>query len=153
MPLFLSDRDDPLLALFDEKGFFLAAEAKRAYDRIKSLPHLYVLRLSSNNQFYFGKSNQSGGRLKRSHAYHLGGLAHELLGTTRYDDQRTHRFWLRAWFESLTVVKLKSLYAVRMQEPIVVSFLLCDAGELLNSESALIQEARCQGKAVLNLIP
>ena len=62
VPLFKSLPRQPLLAIFDEKGFFLSEEAKEAYDPIKNLPHIYTARLKSENYFYFGISNQIGGR-------------------------------------------------------------------------------------------
>lgn len=150
IPLFRTAEKDSMLALFDRTGFFLSPSAKAAYDPIKNSPHLYVLRLISDEEIYFGKSNQRGGRLKRFHAYHLGGLAHELLGTTRYDDQRAHRFWIPAWFEIDTLFEQGHYFAIRMREPVVASFLVCPASELLPYESSLVQEAIRKEKRVLN---
>lgn len=156
LPLFLTIPNDKLVARLDDKGFFLSPEAQTAYKLIKDLPHLYVARLKSENWFYFGKSNQPGGRFKRAHAYHLGGLAHELLGTTREDDQRSHRFWLKAWFD-LPKRDVKNrlerdggYYLARLREPIVLSFLQAPSEQLRNLESALIAEAKRIGKDILN---
>jgi hypothetical protein len=149
-PLFRTVEADSMLALFDQKGFFLSSSVKAAYDSIKNSPHIYVLRLISDDVIYFGKSNQRGGRLKRSHAYHLGGLAHELLGTTRYDDQRAHKYWIPAWFEISTLVKQGLYFAIRMREPVVASFMVCSASELLPLESSLVREAIRKGKRILN---
>jgi hypothetical protein len=150
IPFLRTANNDSMLALFDKKGFFLSSSAKTAYDSIKNSPHIYVLRLMSDDEIYFGKSNQPGGRLKRSHAYHLGGLAHELLRTTRYDDQRAHSFWIPAWFEINTLGKQEPYFAIRMREPVVASFMVCSANELLPLESSLVQEAIRKGKRVLN---
>ena len=110
-------------AVFDEKGFFLSAEAERVYGSICSEPHIYIARLRGGKYPYIGRSLQACGRWKREHAYHLGGLAYELLGTTRYDDQRSHRYWVEKWFRRETMRRTSSgLYAIETVEPVVISF-------------------------------
>jgi len=50
-------------------------------------------------------------------------LAYELLGTTRYDDQRSHRYWVEKWFRRETMRRTSSgLYAIETVEPVVISF-------------------------------
>lgn len=156
VPLFLTQPGNLLAVVFDDRGFFLSPEAQTKYDALKSLPHIYVLRFASDDAFYIGRSNQPGGRLKRSHAYHLGGLAHELLGTTRYDDQRSHRFWVKTWFKvperdhAKGIRKERGYYVVDVRESVVVSFLQQSQNDLHNVERILISEARRRGKVVLN---
>lgn len=152
VPLFRTAADDPLLAVFDEKGFFLSEEAQRIYDQVKDLPHIYVARLGLEDAYYFGISNQPGGRWKRSHAYHLGGLAYEILGTKRDDDQN-HSNWLRAWFEPFEHERRGSHYVIRMREKIIISFVSrprWSKAELEMVESRLIALARERGLIVLN---
>lgn len=151
--LFRTTVDDPLLAVFDEKGFFLSQQAQRVYDRVKDLPYIHVARLESENAYYFGISNQHGGRWKRSHAYHLGGLAYEILGIKRYDDQ-DHSNWIRAWFEPFEDKCSGSHYAIRMKEKVMISFFVpqpqASKAELEKAESYLIDEGRRRGLIVLN---
>jgi len=109
-------------AVFDGKGFFLLAEAERVYGSICSEPHIYIARLQGGRYPYIGRSLQACGRWKRAHPYHLGGLAHELLGTTRYDDQRSHRLWIGKWFRKETMSQTSSGFAIEMVEPVVISF-------------------------------
>jgi len=153
VPLFRTATDKPLLAVFDEKGFFLSQEAQRIYNQVKSLPHIYVARLVSENTYYFGISNQHGGRWKRSHAYHLGGLAYEILKTKRYDDQ-DHSNWIRKWFESLEPKRCGSYYVIRMKEKVIISFFVfrpqASKAKLEKAESLLIDIARRRGLIVLN---
>jgi hypothetical protein len=153
VPLLRAASDEPSLALFDEKGFFLSQAARKVYDLIKHLPHIYVARLESGTAYYFGISTQRGGRWKRSHAYHLGGLAHEILGTTRYDDQN-HSHWVREWFEPFSQERREGFFAIRVKERIAVSFFAprpqATRGQLLEMESGLIALAREKGLVVLN---
>jgi hypothetical protein len=153
LPLFRTAPDDPLLAVFDGKGFFVSDEAHPVFDAIKSLPHIYAARLESENAYYFGVSNQSGGRWKRQHAYHLGGLAYEILGTKRYDDQ-DHSRWVAAWFTPFAGTRRGSQYVIPMKEKVVVSFLvpepLASKPQLEAAESRLIAMARGRGLGVLN---
>jgi hypothetical protein len=153
LPLFRTAANDPLLAVFDGKGFFLSDEAQPEYDGIKSLPHIYIARLESENAYYFGISNQSGGRWKRSHAYHLGGLAHEILDTKRYDDQ-DHSNWVRAWFQAFQEQRSGRCHAIGMRERIIISFLVpkppASKRQLEAAESRLIAMARKRGLVVLN---
>ncbi|GAH62770.1 unnamed protein product, partial [marine sediment metagenome] len=156
VPLFKTKEGDPLEAIFDDKGFYLSSEADEIYRKIKSEPHLYTARAESGNYFYFGISNQPGGRWKRSHAYHLGTLAYEVLGATRYDDQN-HGHWIEAWFEkdSFGNVIPESLYSIRMKERILISFYTPEfpviKRDLERAESKLISIALHKGLNVLNL--
>jgi len=151
--LFKTLPGQPILAIFDEKGFFLSDEAKEVYNLVKDLPHIYTARLKSENYFYFGISNQVGGRWKRSHAYHLRGLACEILGTKRYDDQ-DHSLWVDAWFEPFhRQQQTGSNFIIRMKEPVVISFVCqpeASREELKNIESRLIFIAKKKGLVVLN---
>jgi len=155
VPLFKTKEGDPLEAIFDDKGFYLSPEAYEIYRKIKSEPHLYTVRAESGNYFYFGISTQPGGRWKRSHAYHLGTLAYELLGAIRYDDQ-DHGHWIEAWFDkdSFENVLPKSLYFIRMKERILISFYTPEfpviKRDLERAESKLISIALSKGLNVLN---
>jgi hypothetical protein len=150
--LFRTLPNQPLLAFFDEKGFFLSVEAQEAYNRVKDLRHIYTARLKSENYFYFGISNQRGGRWKRNHAYHLRGLACEILSTKRYDDQ-DHSLWVDAWFDPFERQHIGSNFIIRMKEPVVISFAYqqeASSEELKDAESRLICMARRRGLILLN---
>ncbi len=155
VPLFKTRAEDPLKAIFDDKGFYLSAEAEEIYGKIKSEPHLYTARAESRNYLYLGISNQPGGRWKRSHAYHLGTLSYQLLGNTRYDDQN-HAHWIEAWFEndSIENVLSESLFSIRMKERILISFYAPEfpviKKDLERTESKLISIALTKGLNVLN---
>ena len=142
-------------AVFDEKGFFLSAEAERVYGSICSEPHIYIARLQGGRYPYIGRSLQACGRWKRAHPYHLGGLAHELLGTTRYDDQRSHRLWIGKWFRKETMCQTSSGFAIEMVEPVVISFWALPGASrelLAEIERRLIAYARAVGLDPLNRI-
>src|SRR5215813_4074513 len=151
--LFRTLSEESLLAVFDEKGFFLSQEAQQIYKQICSLPHVYTARFGTENAYYFGISNQFGGRWKRSHAYHPRGLACEILGTKRYDDQN-HRRWVREWFQCLEPSHRGSYYEIPMKEKVVISFFVpqprASRAELRGIESLLINMARRRGLIVLN---
>lgn len=153
VPLLRAASDEACLALFDDKGFFLSQAARQVYDKVKHLPHIYVARLESGTAYYFGISTQRGGRWKRSHAYHLGGLVYEILRTTRYDDQ-DHSHWVQEWFEPFTQERRGTDFAIRMKEMIMVSFFApgpqATKGQLLEMESGLVALARERGLVVLN---
>jgi hypothetical protein len=109
-PLFETDSEDTMVALFNAKGFFLSATARKQYDqemeldgkklKLKDLPHIYATRTQSENDFYIGISNQKGGRWKRSHAYHLRTLAHQILHAAplRSRGDQDHWQWIESWF-------------------------------------------------------
>ena len=155
--LFSTLKDDPHVALFDDKGFFFSIEAEKIYQKIKSKPHIYVARFKSNDAIYIGISNQQGGRWKRSHAYHLGGLAHEILKTTRYDDQN-HNRWVNSWFEieNFQKVRTYSKYHIRMRKEAFISFYVPEPPATKNNidkaESRLVSIARGKGLNVLNIL-
>lgn len=154
IPLFLTLEEDSLVALFDDKGFFLSEETQEVYNNIKSKPHIYVARFESNDMLYIGISNQQGGRWKRQHAYHLGGLAYQILGTTRYDDQN-HSSWVRSWFEKFQNICHGSKYHIRMKQRVIISFYVPDfpvtRDELKRAESRLISIAKSKRLRVLNI--
>ncbi len=115
--LFKKAADNTEFAIFDSKGFWFDKTSQLKYDLIKHKPHLYIAFDKTVGGFYYiGKSFQNGGRWKRSHAYHLGTLAHHLLDTIRYDDQN-HQHWIDAWMDinsqeiissNLNKIKLKN---------------------------------------------
>jgi hypothetical protein len=156
VPLFKTTNHDPLIAIFDDKGFYFSSDAEEIYERIKSERHIYTARSESANYLYFGISNQPGGRWKRAHAYHLGILAHEILGTTRYDDQN-HKHWVEAWFDMKSFKQFRndSMYQIRMKQLVVISFYVpefpASKSELKKAESRLIALAKSKGFRVLNL--
>jgi len=156
IPLFKTSKHNPLIAIFDHKGFYFSEDADQIYKQIKSKPHIYVARSESENYLYFGISNQQGGRWKREHAYHLGTLAYEILGTKRYDDQN-HRHWVEAWFLKNTYkyIKSESMYSIQMKERILISFFASKIHvakrDLEKMESKLISIAKGKGLNVLNL--
>jgi len=156
VPLFKTIDDDPLIAIFDEKGFFFSSDAVKLYKPIKSEPHIYVARAEPCNHLYFGLSSQPGGRWKRAHAYHLGTLAYEILGTKRYDDQN-HKHWIEAWFDvgSLTQNSERPVYHIRMKKLVVISFFIPEfkpsRSDLKKMESRLVAMAKSKGFEVLNL--
>ncbi len=155
VPLFRTTKHDPLVAVFDNKGFYLSEQAEQIYEQIKSKPHIYVARSESGNYLYFGISNQRGGRWQRTHAYHLGTLAYEILGTKRNYDQ-DHRHWVETWFEkdSYEYIRSESIYSIRMKERILISFYVPEfptaKRDLEKTESKLISIAEGKGLNILN---
>lgn len=118
--LFKTDSNNKLSAQFDNKGFYFSEVANKFYSTIKDEPHLYVA--FGNNSFYIGKSFQKGGRWKRSHYYHLGILAHEILKTCKSDDQN-HSHWVDAWMIK-DKFKIKSDgYSIALKQDVRISFI------------------------------
>jgi hypothetical protein len=121
--LFNHVENNPLLALFNTKGFALSLAAQAAYDKIKNEPHLYVAWADGQNGYYYiGKSFQQGGRWKRQHAYHLGTLAHHLLKTTKSYDQN-HAHWIAQWMRPETLQADKEPYIIELKQKINISFI------------------------------
>jgi hypothetical protein len=161
VPLFRTLENDPLVAVFDDKGFFLSDEAKEEYQKMEAeyhtTHHIYTARFKSNDDaIYFGKSRQKYGRWKPQHAYHLGGLAYEILCIKRYDDQN-HSHWVKSWFEKENFQPKKdddSMYHIRMRQNVVISVYVPEPEapdpELKAAEGRLIQLARSKGLSVLN---
>jgi hypothetical protein len=156
VPLFKTNKHDRLIAIFDDEGFYFSSDAEEIYKKVKSKPHIYTARSESGNYLYFGISNQRGGRWKRAPFYHLGTLAHEILGTKRRDDQN-HKHWVEAWFdmEGFKQFQKNSMYQIRMKRLVVISFYVpefpASEAHLKKAESRLIAFAKSRGLKVLNL--
>lgn len=118
--LFRTDNNNKLSAQFDSRGFHFSENASTFYSTIKNDPHLYVA--FGNNAFYIGKSFQSGGRWKRSHYYHLGILAHEILKTCKTDDQY-HGHWVDAWMYRETFTIKSDGYSIALKQDVRISFI------------------------------
>jgi hypothetical protein len=99
-------------------------EAQKKYDLIKNLPHIYVAWSNSDaGHYYIGKSFQKGGRWKRSHAYHLGTLAHHLLDTINKYDQN-HAHWIQKWMDSSSLKLMDSKHhSIKLHNPILICFI------------------------------
>ena len=148
VPLFLPCHQHPGRAFFDSKGFFLSEPAKEQYQSMADSPHIYIAYQKSRNNIYVGKSNQTGGRWKRSHYYHLGTLAHELLHTKKDDDQ-DHSHWIPAWFD-LPDHECTEGRCITLKEDVLISFRCFQDTFLEKIEYGLIAEARKRGIACLN---
>jgi len=122
--LFHHTPNNVLTALFDTKGFSFTLAAQNNYDIIKNSPHLYVAWTNDENGYYYvGKSFQNGGRWKRSHAYHLGTLAHHLHNTIRYDDQN-HAHWIEHWMNEETQSQIENnLFSISLKKEVYISFI------------------------------
>lgn len=124
--LFHTEKGNDLKAVFDKTGFWLDKKTQEIYDEIKNEPHLYVAFTKNKNGYYYiGKSNQKGGRWKRSHAYHLGTLAHHLLNTIRADDQN-HAHWIDAWMNGETVNLNIDINSIMLKEQVYIAFIPFD---------------------------
>ena len=120
--LFLTNENDNLMALFDKSGFWFDKQAKSEYLKIMSLPHIYIAFSNMKNGFiYIGMSNQTRGRWQRSHAYHLGTLAHTLLGTTNSFDQ-DHRSWIKRWMKLNSIIINDKIHSINLIEDVFISF-------------------------------
>jgi hypothetical protein len=108
------------LAIFDNRGFEFSLPAFTLYSQIKSQPHLYVA--YGNGFYYIGKSFQSNGRWKRSHYYHLGSLAHEILNSQKSDEQR-HDHWVDAWMHRNTVNVFQLPYHIQLRIEVKIAFI------------------------------
>jgi len=118
--IFKTHSKNNLLAQFDIKGFYFADSAMKFYEKIKNQPHLYVA--FGNNYIYIGKSFQVGGRWKRSHYYHLGILAHEILKTCKPKDQ-PHGHWIDAWMFRDSLKLETSSHSILLKQDIRISFI------------------------------
>ncbi len=118
--LFKTKLKNKLLAEFDTRGFYFSEVAEKFYKKIKNQPHLYVA--FGNNSFYIGKSFQVGGRWKRSHYYHLGILAHEIIRTCKPKDQPLGH-WIDAWMkrDSLTMGTMHN--SIILKQDVRISFI------------------------------
>lgn len=122
-PLFKTLPDNNLKACFDDKGFFLSDFAQAHYNIIKNEPHLYIAFINDiYGTTYIGKSNQKGGRWKRSHAYHLGTLAHHINNTIRYDDQN-HNHWIDAWMNRNEIQINELCKTITLKSEVLVAFI------------------------------
>ena len=109
--------------VFDNRGFFFSDVAQLEYNQNKSLPHLYVAWTDCENGFfYIGKSFQQGGRWKRQHAYHLGTLAHHLLGTTNNYDQN-HQHWIDNWMDVKTMNIGNNIHHISLLREVKICFI------------------------------
>jgi hypothetical protein len=122
LPLFETDKANPLIALFDSRGFWFSEAAEAAYIEIRTEPHLYVAHRRSESGWYVGKSYQGGGRWKRQHAYHLGTLAHDLLATLRDDDQN-HSHWIDSWMVRHSANAREGKHSIHLVEPVFITFI------------------------------
>jgi hypothetical protein len=118
--LFKTSEEESLKAVFDKKGFWFHENTQPIYNAIKSAPHIYVA--FNKYGYYVGISNQSGGRWKREHAYHLGTLAYHLLGTIRKNDQN-HLHWIEAWMEIESVKLHTNQNAILLKEGVYICFI------------------------------
>ena len=122
-PLFKTLSNNHLTAIFDDKGFVLSNDAQAQYDTIKHEPHLYIAFIHDTfGTTYIGKSNQKGGRWKRSHAYHLGTLAHHLNNSIRYDDQN-HSHWIDAWMDITEITRNSIFNSIALKSEVMVVFI------------------------------
>lgn len=120
--LFLTNENDNLIALFDKSGFWFDKQTKSEYKKIMSLPHIYIAFSSMKDGYiYIGMSNQNRGRWQRGHAYHLGTLAHSLLGTTNSFDQ-DHSSWIKRWMKLDTMNINDKIHCIKLKEDIFISF-------------------------------
>ncbi|MEI6754720.1 MAG: hypothetical protein WCK78_16330 [Paludibacter sp.] len=121
--LFKTIPNNPLNAVFDEKGFFLSSEAQTKYNSIKNEPHLYIAFIRDTlGTTYIGKSNQKGGRWKRSHAYHLGTLARHINNTIRCDDQN-HNHWIDAWMNRNEIQINEFFNIIHLRSEVLIAFI------------------------------
>ncbi|MGQ9610667.1 MAG: hypothetical protein ACUVWN_15335 [bacterium] len=158
VPLFKTVYDQTL-AIFNDEGFFLSEEAEKKYKHIRSKPHIYVARLESGDAYYIGSSNQQGGRFKRNPAYHLGGLACEIL-EKKDKNKQDHSKWVQEWFKCSTraLNSCKTCHAfyhtVRLKEKVIISFFSSEKEEfkkyLKNYEVILQLWAWGNGFTMLN---
>jgi len=125
--------------VFDNRGFYFSKEAQIVYNQIKDLPHLYVAWTDSEDGFiYVGISNQEGGRWKRYHAYHLGTLAHHLLGTTNNYDQN-HQHWIDKWMNIYTLNLGNNTHQIELFREVKICFI---PFKIFSSENYLLLSSK-----------
>ena len=122
--LFKHSNINSLQAIFDKKGFEFTRETELKYKLIKNKPHVYVAWTPDFKGYnYIGKSNQPGGRWKKSHAYHLGTLAYHLLDNLQRDDQN-HAHWIEHWMKSDTITKISEKnYSIELRSHVFICFI------------------------------
>jgi hypothetical protein len=166
--LFKTNDEKNVKAVFDNRGFWFHEVTQPYYDIIKSQPHIYVA--YNKHGYYVGISDQSGGRWKRQHAYHLGTLAHHLMGTISSNDQN-HLHWIEAWMK-IGSLKLDPIQnTILLKEEVYISFIPFKLYSGFNNhhignslppkniirkinnefETALIQSLKDDGKTMLNV--
>jgi hypothetical protein len=166
--LFKTSDEKNVKAVFDNRGFWFHEVTQPYYDIIKSQPHIYVA--FNKHGYYVGISDQSGGRWKRQHAYHLGTLAHHLMGTLKSNDQN-HLHWIEAWMK-IGSLKLDPIQnTILLKEEVYISFIPFKLYSGFNNhhignslppkniirkinnefETALIQSLKDDGKTMLNV--
>ena len=165
VPLFKTVDCDPTLAIFNCKGFFLSEKAEKLYAKLYTIsqrvPNIYVARFESESAYYIGKTRQKCGRWKPYHYYHLGTLAHEILGTkivTKGKKEQDYSKWVQEWFEPFKNSHYGNYYTIRLKERVVISFSVLNLQAstqiidkiLTKHESNLISLAREKGLIVLN---
>jgi cytoplasmic iron level regulating protein YaaA (DUF328/UPF0246 family) len=146
--LFKHSESNSLHAIFDKKGFEFTKDAEIKYKQIKNKPHVYVAWTEGFLGYcYIGKSNQPGGRWKKSHAYHLGTLAHQLFDNLQSDDQN-HGHWIAHWMKSDTMTKISEKnYSIELRSQVFICFIpfeiyLNRYSDLLNSQDLSLQEIK-----------
>jgi hypothetical protein len=121
--LFHTNENDRLVAFFDKRGFWLDKKTKIEYKKIMSKPHLYIaFSKNKDGYIYIGMSNQKGGRWQRGHSYHLGTLAHTILGTTKSYDQ-DHTKWVKNWMRIDTLIINDKVHSIELNEELLISFI------------------------------
>jgi hypothetical protein len=121
--LFHTNENDSLIALFDKRGFWFDKKTNVEYKKIMSKPHLYIA-FSKNKEgyIYIGMSNQNRGRWQRGHSYHLGTLAHTILGTTKSYDQ-DHKNWVNSWMRIDTLIMNDKVHSIELKNELYISFI------------------------------
>ena len=120
--LFHTIENDNLTALFDKNGFWFDKKTKIEYEKIMSKPHIYIAFSENKNGFiYIGVSCQNRGRWQRGHSYHLGTLAHTLLGTKNSFDQN-HDHWISKWMKLETIQINEKIHSINLKDQIYISF-------------------------------
>ena len=147
--LFLTEKENDLEAVFDRKGFWIDHETQKIYNGIRNQPHIYVaFTKNKKGYFYIGISNQKGGRWKRSHAYHLGTLAHTFLGTLKNGDQ-PHFGWVDKWMDEQTINKDIYPYTVLLKEQVYISFIPFEIYHDVNYKRLSLEEVVAINKKVV----
>lgn len=122
--LFKDFENTSSFVIFDLKGFWMSEKAEIEFNKIKNLPHIYIVHTDDNSGYYIGISNQKGGRWKRSNAYHLRDLACDILGLKPNQGNQNHVHWIENWFEKDSLKKINNTnYIIKLKKKVNISFI------------------------------
>lgn len=138
-------------AVFNNGGFYFSDLANHEYQPISDLPHIYIVYRKTHEGWYVGKSNQQGGRWKRSNYYHLRMLSNPILGIDM--NLPHHQNWAATWFgeNPHTAIEENHFQIQKLEEIFIAFFPFENKGNYVNEiEGPIINDLIGRGILLLN---